>query len=143
MLRVRITGSRLLTLLLLATHLAAAACLLAYVPIGWSVSGGAVLLSSAVFHLRRDALGLARDAVVELGVAEDGYCEFVTRAGATIEGRLQDSTFVTPLLTVIRIRPDGRRGTRALTLLPDSATAEDLRALRVWLRHRGPNTPGT
>ena len=94
------------------------------------------IAASLVVHLRRDALQRSGDAVTELILKDDARCELTLRNGETLTGNIEGSTFVAPLLTVINVRPDGTGRRRAAILMPDSAPAQDLRRVRVWLRHR-------
>ena len=135
MLRVPITSSPLMAAALVLMHGLAAACLLGYAPAwGWAFVGLAALTASLAFHLRRDALLLASNSVVELVLHEDGSCELLTHGGAELRGRIRDSSFVSPPLVAITARLDSGRF-RHVILLPDSAPAKDRRRLRVWLRH--------
>ena len=82
--------------------------------------------------------------MTELILKEDARCELTLRNGETLTGTIEGSTFVAPLLTVINVRPDGQGRRRVAILVPDSAPAQDLRRVRVWLRHRvRPETPGS
>lgn len=49
-------------------------------------------------------------------------------------GTVRDGSFVMPWLTIVRWRPDGGRGDRALILLPGMASAANMRKIRVILR---------
>ncbi|HKB84114.1 MAG TPA: protein YgfX [Burkholderiales bacterium] len=133
----RIKASPLLAMMLLLAHGGAIACALAYMP-GWWIPGSTVaaIASSLVFHLCRDALQLSGQAVTELILKDDAQCELTLRNADTFLANIEGSTFVSPLLTVINVRPHGRGGRRAVVLMPDSAPAQDLRRVRVWLRHR-------
>jgi len=120
---------------LLAVHAASAWCAVAYVPAvpwNWMVAG--LVLVSLGWHVRRDALLRAGGSPVELTVHADGRLELRLRDGSELEGRVTAATFVSPLLIVIAARMDAGRG-RGIVLLPDSASAEDRRSLRVRLRH--------
>jgi toxin CptA len=136
-LNLRLKASLLLAITLLFAHGAAIACAVVFLP-GWWLSGVAafVITASLAFHLCRDALQWSADAVTAIVLNDGGECTFVLKNGRTLTGRIELSTFVAPLLTVINIRPFERRRRRTAILLPDSATAQDLRSVRVWLRHR-------
>lgn len=116
-------------------HAVAAACVLGVSPgLGWSIAGAAGLAASLVFYLWRDALLLASDSPVEMILGGDGSCALRTREGAEVQGRTMRSTFVSTVLIAVNVQP-ASGGLRSVVLLPDSATAEDRRQLRVWLRH--------
>lgn len=137
MLRIGIAPSPLLAVLLVIAHLIAGACALIFLPGWWA----AAILTTALcvslfFHLRRDALRLSGDAVIEVTLRDHGCCELLTRNGVVLEGTVAGSSFVSGLFTVVNVRLDGGRRLRSVVVMPDCAAAEDRRRLRVWLRHR-------
>ena len=137
MLRIGIAPSRLLAALLIIVHLIAGACVLAFLPVWWVVAIlSTAVCASLVFHLRRDALRLSGDAVIEVTLRDHGRCELLTRSGAVLEGTVEGSSFVSALFMVVNVRLDGGRRLRSVVVMPDSATAEERRRLRVWLRYR-------
>lgn len=141
-LRLRIAASPLLAGALLAAHGGAIACAVRFLPGWWMPALAATgIAASLVFHLCRDALQLSGEAVTGLLLQDGSRCEFTLRNGKTLAGYIEGSTFVAPLLIVINIRPDGHGRRRAAILTPGSAPAEDLRRIRVWLRHRVPKDP--
>lgn len=143
MLRIPFAASPLLAVLLVVVHLVAGVCVVAFVP-AWSavVILTAALCASLVFHLRRDALRLSDDAVMEVTLRDHGRCELLTRSGAVLGGTVAGSSFVSALFIVINVRLDGRRSLRSVVVMPDCAAAEERRRLRVWLRYRAhPETP--
>lgn len=95
-----------------------------------------LLAASAWFTLRRDCLRSLPGALVGLRLQADRRCEFLTRSGDWREAELLGSSFVSPYLTVLNLRPEGGRLARHLVLLPDALEAEDFRRLRVWLKWR-------
>ncbi|HEX9450807.1 MAG TPA: protein YgfX [Burkholderiales bacterium] len=136
-LRLQIAASPLLAGALSLAHGAAIACAVGFLPGWWMPAlASAALTVSLVFHVRRDALQLSGDAVTEILLRDGGYSEFTLLNGDTLAGNTEGSTFVAPLLIVINVRPAGRGRRRTAVLLPDSAPAQDLRRVRVWLRHR-------
>ena len=136
MLRVHVGKSAVLAAALLVVHVLAAGCIALSLPAGAALPGVAAIVASAVYRLRLDALQYSADAVVELLLREGGGCEMITRAGATLAGQLQGSTFVSPWLIVVNLRLEPNRRHRSLVLTWDSAGAEELRELRVWLKYR-------
>lgn len=136
-LRLRIAASPLLASALLLAHGAAIACAVLFLPGWWMPAVAAVAIAgNLVFHIRRDALQLSGHAVTELLLEDGARCELTLRNGETLAGNIEGSTFVAPLLIVINVSPEGQGRRRAAILMPDSAPAEDLRRVRVWLRHR-------
>jgi toxin CptA len=135
-LRLRIAASPLLAGALLLAHGAAIVCAVVFLPGWWMpVLVSAAIAVSLVFHIRRDALQLSGDAVTALYLKDEGRCELTLLNGDTLTGNIEGSTFVTASLTIINVRPVGGRP-RAAVLMPDSAPAQDLRRIRVWLRYR-------
>lgn len=136
MLRVGFAPSPSLATLLVIVHVVAGACVLAFLPVWWVVAIlTAALCASLVFHLRRDALRLSGDAVIEVTLRDHGRCELLTRRGTAFEGAIEGSSFVSGLFTVVNVRLDGGRRIRSVVVMPDCAGAEDRRRLRVWLRY--------
>ena len=129
--------SSLLATTLLIAHGGAIVCAVVFLP-GWWMPGVAasVITTSLAFHLCRNALQWSADAVTGIVLSDDAQCDFVLKNGRTLTGTIEGSTFVAPLLTVINIRPFGRGYQRTAILMPDSASAQELRRVRVWLRHR-------
>ena len=124
---IELKPSRRLGLLLLGgAVLVLASLLLAEVPAGaaW-VLGIAVGLGVWRWHRTapRESLRIATDGSLQ---CRDGSAEW-----RDIE--VLDDSFVSPALIVLRYRTAGRR-VHTLTLLADSAAADDLRRLRVSLR---------
>ena len=137
MLRIRIAASPSLAVLLVIGHLVAGVCVVAFVPAWWAVAILiAALCASLVFHLRRDALRLSDDAVMEATLRDHGRCQLLTRGGAVLGGTVADSSFVSSLFTVVNVRLDDSGRLRSVLVMPDCAEAEDRRRLRVWLRYR-------
>lgn len=137
MLRTGIAPSPSLAALLVIVHLGADACVLVFIPAWWAVAILiATLCASLAFYLRRDALQLSGDAVIEVTLREHGRCELLTRGGVTLEGTVAGSSFVSPLFTVLNVRLHGGHRLRSVVVMPDCAVAEDRRRLRVWLRCR-------
>ena len=136
-LRVTIAASLLLAGALVLAHGAAIACAALFLPGWWMPAlASTAIAGNLVFHIRRDALQRSGHAVTELLLKDGAQCELLLRNGETLAGSIEVSTFVASLLTVINVRLDGRGRRRSVILMPDSAPAEDLRRVRVWLRHR-------
>ena len=143
MLRIPIAASWSLAVLLVIVHLTAGVCVIAFVPAWWAVAMlTAALCASLVFHLRREALRLSDDAVIEVTLREHGRCELLTRGAAVLEGTVAGSSFISVWFTVVNVRLDDSGRLRAVLVMPDCAEAEERRRLRVWLRYRTqPKTP--
>lgn len=70
----------------------------------------------------------------------DGGWSLILASGYELEGRLLASTYVSPLLVVLRFRC-GRLRTCSLVLLPDNLQPDQLRRLRTRLRLVGAEGP--
>lgn len=135
MLSISLGPSRLLLVLLATMHGVAAGGL-------WLVPGplwpkallGLSLAASLVFHGARDAWRLLGRSAVALRLRSDCKCEIGNRLGGWQEARLLGSSFVSPYLTVLNLRPEGRRFARHVVILPDAVDADAFRRLRVLLR---------
>jgi toxin CptA len=134
MLSISLRPSWRLLLILAAAHVMAAGCAALSLPLGWGCTAAAVGLASLCFHARRDALLKAPGSVTGITLDREGRCALRSGEGGELEGRVLASTFVSVALVVIHLRLDSGRK-RSVVLLSDSADAEDLRRLRVRLRH--------
>jgi toxin CptA len=136
-LNIHIKASRQLAMVLAAAH-ALAAAMLFLMPLALALRLGVLLaLALSLRHaLRLHAWRTLPDACVGLSVQRDGVARLDLRSGDARTGRVLGSTRVGTLLTVIHLRRDDNGATTSVVLLPDSAEADDLRALRVWLRFK-------
>ena len=139
-LRIALKRSRRLAGVIAGAHIAAALLLLPlHVPL-WATSiAGALIALSLAVSLYQHALLLSSRSIVKVELRDDAGAAVLTRDGAWHEVRVLGTTCVTPMLTVLNLRECGRFLARHVVLLPDSACAEDLRALRVtlrWSRHK-------
>jgi toxin CptA len=133
--RVAISPSVRLALALCLVH-GIAAALLWLVPIpalGRAVFTLAIAIS-LVYVLARDATLHAAHAIVALEFDDGGTVFFQTRGGRRVECELLGSSYVSPGLTVVSMRPRGRGGTRRVVLVEDNVEPRDFRRLRAWLR---------
>ncbi len=133
--RVAISPSVRLAVALCLVHSIAAA-LLWLVPL--PVLGKAVftlaIAISLVYLLARDATLHAAHAIVALELDDGGSLFFQTRGGRRVECELLGSSYVSPGLTIVSMRPRGRAGTRRVVLVEDNVEPRDFRRLRTWLR---------
>ncbi len=91
----------------------------------------AALALSLVAQLRT-ALLKQPDAVIALEIIADGSLRYRSRDGAWHPATLNRPAYARPWLIIVRIATLPR-GARRVVLLADSAEAEQLRRLRVWL----------
>lgn len=96
---------------------------------------------SLVFLLARDAALHATNAIVALDIREDDSVSYRTRVGEWVDCELLGSSYVSPRLTIVNLRPHGRRRTRRVILVPDNVDPRDFRRLRQWLRWKRGDTP--
>jgi toxin CptA len=89
---------------------------------------------SLVYLLARDALLHAAQAIVALEFDDGGSVFFQTRGGRRVECELLGSSYVSPSLTIVSMRPRDRARTRQVVLVEDNVEARDFRRLRTWLR---------
>jgi toxin CptA len=132
---VAIGPSRILGAILISMHAAAIASL-GIVPVAlWlRISAGLLLLMSAALMVRRHAYLQGPRACSRIRISSDGDCRLELAGDRIAAGRLQAGWFASPLLVVARVRCLGERLARNIVLLPDSADADTLRRLRIFLR---------
>ena len=133
--RIQVAPSVLIAIAVIAVHLAAAG-LLWLVPI--PVIGQAVLTLtvavSLIYYMARDATLHAAHSIVALELRGGGGIAFQTRRGTWFDCELLGSSFVSPHLTVVNLRPRGGWLARRVILVPDNVDAREFRRLRMWLR---------
>ena len=119
---------RLGLLLLVMAALALGAIGLAALPVGVRLALGTAVVGLLGAWGWRQTLPLA-----SLRIAADGRLQWLDDAAEWRDAEVLGDSFVSPALIVLRYRTAGRHA-GALTLLSDSADADDLRRLRVSLR---------
>jgi toxin CptA len=117
----------LLTAMLLMTGVAVH---LAALPVGLELALGMTAVALSIWGWRRAS------PIASLRVAADGRLQCLDDSAEWRDAEVLGDSFVSSVLIVLRYQPAGRR-VRTLTLLPDSADADDLRRLRVSLRWAG------
>ncbi|MDR2196099.1 MAG: hypothetical protein LBE50_05800 [Gallionellaceae bacterium] len=130
-LRFSLTPSRQLIWVLGGMHATAMAALLVLTLPLWVKAGLIALLAFSLLYCARRQT--APDAIVALSLSADDVM-LVRRDGTEVSGRLQGNSTVTPYLSILNVRPHGRRLSRSVVVLPDSLDAESFRRLRVWLK---------
>jgi hypothetical protein len=137
-LRIELGRSRLAVAFIVAAYFATAT-LVAFMPGPALLRAIAVAAIGAysVWSLRRSALQTERHAIVGVEISADGRVVLIERGGATREGRAQPACYIGTWFTTLVVRIDGRRWSRAIAILPDMLSAEELRRLRVMLRAVG------
>ena len=133
--RIVINPSARLAIAACAVH-AAAATAVWLAPIALWLKAGLTLAMtvSLVLGLFYKAALHAAEAIVALEIAEDGRMSFQTRRGKWRECELLQTSYVSPQLTILNLKPrDGLR-TRHVVLVPDNVDAHEFRRLRTLLR---------
>ena len=133
-LQIDLRPSLQLAALLGAAHvLALAAAWVSLADWPWYLVGSGVLLSGAACLV--ETLHRSSAAAVSLELHSDGGASWRDRNGTWHEGRLGADHFVSTALLVMGL-DQSKRGRKWVVLMADSASAEELRRLRSWLRWR-------
>lgn len=133
--RIAISPSVWIAAALCAAHVAAAVLLWVIpIPVMGKLALTVAVALSLVFFVARDAALHAAHSIVALEIREGGEMAFQTRRGEWLDCEVLGSSYVSPRLTIVNLRPRLRWGTRRLILVPDNVDARDFRRLRTWLR---------
>jgi toxin CptA len=137
MVRVALTSSLYLTIVLTTAHVACAALLIPLDLSLWvKISIGVVLAVSLTHSLLHHALRRSPSSLIALELRDEDRAAVQTRDGEWHEARVLPTTYVSPVLTVINLRIPPRILAQHAVIVPDAVVAEDFRALRVALRWR-------
>ena len=136
--RVELSPSVTLAAAISVAHIGAAV-LLWIVPVPTVVQAVLTLavVVSFVYFMARDATLHAPHSVIALEVGEDGRIAAQTRSGRWLDCELLGSSTVSARLTVVNLRPRGRRLGVRVVLVSDNVDPRDFRWLRTWLRWKG------
>lgn len=133
--RIAISPSVWIAAALCVAHVAAAVLLWVIpIPVMGKLALTVAVALSLVFFVARDAALHAAHSIVALEIREGGEMAFQTRRGEWLDCEVLGSSYVSPRLTIVNLRPRLRWGTRRLILVPDNVDARDFRRLRTWLR---------
>lgn len=132
---IRLTSSKILAGLHGSMH-GLSIALLWSLPMGVALKAmfSTLMLGSLVFYLWRDYLFALPQAIIAFRLGADCKCAFQIRRGDWVEASLLGTSFVSPYLTVLNLKPEYGRFARHIVLLPDSLEKEEFRQLRVLLR---------
>lgn len=135
MLAIPLNPSKILATLLGSMH-GLCIALLWLLPVGnaLKILLGTFLLGSLAFYLGRDYFFAFPQTIVAFRLEADCGCAFQTRRGDWVEASLLGTSFVSPYLAVLNLKPGNSRLARHIVLLPDSLEKEEFRQLRVLLR---------
>ena len=122
---------------MLALATIATAALLALLPgEPWLRAVGVVVAGACGLHaLRITAAVGASGSMASIELAADRRIVITDRFGRHIAGIVRPESYAGALLTTVVLRPEGARCSRALAIWPDTMPADELRRLRVLLRH--------
>lgn len=96
-----------------------------------------IVLAWGAYRLLFDARLRGQDSCVAFRLGEDDAIVLVQRSGRHIPGRILAGTFVTPLLVILNVAPEGSRRVCSLVLASDCMGSRSFRRLRVALRWGG------
>lgn len=137
MLKLAIKPSRRLSTWLWAGHVAAAVCVfIVAMPFWLKALLGVMLMLSLVYAVTYQAWRRWPSSVVALQFERDGNVIMAYRNGALREARVLGSSFVSPYLTIVLLKPHARWLAQAVVILPDAIEPALFRQLRVWLKWR-------
>jgi toxin CptA len=140
--RVLVTPSLLIAVAVGAVHLSAAVLLwILPLPVVAQAPITLAIAMSLVYFMARDAVLHAPQSIISIELGEGGKIACQTRSGVWLDCELLGSSYVSPQLTVINLRPCGWRRSRSVILVPDNVDARDFRRLRMWLRWKGGGSP--
>ena len=133
--RISISPSVWIAAALCLTHVAAATLIWVFpMPDMGKLALTVAIALSLVFFVARDAALHAAHAIVAIEIRDGGEAAFQTRRGDWFDCEVLGSSFVSPHITIVNLRPLLRWGTRRLILVPDNVDPRDFRRLRTWLR---------
>jgi hypothetical protein len=105
---------------------------------------GAGVLIAGACGIRALRGTVASCPIAALDLAADRRAILTDRSGGRIEAIVQAESYVGALVTMLVLRPEGARRSRALVAIwPDTMPADEFRRLRVLLRHGDPGSAKT
>lgn len=104
-------------------------------PIAVDIVAAVALFGWARHQFRLHVTRASARAVVEILLSSDSVIVVRRRNGDLVAGHVRSATFVHPWFTSIVWRPDRRRCSNAIPLVPDMLDLDDFRRLRVLLRY--------
>ncbi|HEX4522358.1 MAG TPA: hypothetical protein VH704_02465 [Casimicrobiaceae bacterium] len=102
----------------------------------WLRGAGVVIAGVCGIRALRGAMSIGTNCpVVAVDLGAGRRAVLADRSGHLIETIVQPETYVGTLVTTMVLRSEGARRSRALAIWPDTMPPDDLRRLRVLLRH--------
>jgi len=137
MLRLNILSSRRLAAFLLLAHGMAAGCVFSVALPLWLRSILLLLLLLNLTYTLADQTWHALPfSVVALEFRREGGALMHLRNGKLLEAQVLGNSFVSPYLTIVRLKPKRAWFVRSVLVLPDMLVPALFRTLRVWLKWR-------
>jgi toxin CptA len=131
---IRLRPSRLLLVVLAIAHLVVLVIVLTMPMSYWITSALTIAVLTSMWHaIWHHALLHGNHGATALKVSGNKL-EVMLRSGVWFPTQVLGSSYVSPWLTVLNLRLDGRRLAMHVVLLPDALDHDDFRRLRVWLR---------
>ena len=102
----------------------------------WLRAAGVLVAGACGIHALRTtaASGMTR-SIAPIELAADRRIVITDRFGRHSAAIVRAESYVGALLATLVLRPEGARRSRALAIWPDTTPADELRRLRVLLRH--------
>ena len=133
--RIEIKPSAGLAIALCLAHLGAAVAIGCTALPLWVKGALIVAIAAALgWFLFARAMLRSAESVVALEITAAGRLSFLTRRGSWHACELLGTSYVSPRLTILNLKPEDRRFVRHVVLVPDNVAAGDFRRLRTWLR---------
>jgi hypothetical protein len=133
--RIDLAPSRYLAVALWLAHGAAAGTVWsAALPLWMTCGTIAAIAGGLAWSCYTRAALRGRRAIVALEVFPKGRVAFLERGGTWRACELLGTSYVSPCLTILNLRPVGSRFVRHVILVPDNVDARHFRQLRAWLR---------
>ena len=135
MLRLTLRPSPALAIIFTLAHTTAAGTLVPLDLPAWAKVILALAIVASLAHAAlRYALLKGAGCLTAIELREGDRAAAQTRDGTWHQARVLGTSYVSPLLSVINLRLDGRMFARHMLIVPDNADAEYFRRLRVLLR---------
>jgi toxin CptA len=144
MLRVTLKPSFSLAAVLTVAHAAAGATLVPLHVPGWTKGALALAVAASFVHaLLHHVLLRSPRSLCAIELHEEHDAAVQTRDGSWHEAQVLGTTYVSPLMSVINLRMQGRILAQHMLIVPDNADPDRYRQLRVWLRWGYGKAPAT
>jgi len=134
-LRAALKSSRIAAAVLALATIATAAMLALLPAEPWLRAVGVVVAGGCGLHALRITAAVGASGSMAIELAADRRIVITDRFGRHIAALARPESYAGALLTTVVLRPEGAWRSRALAIWPDTMPADELRRLRVLLRH--------